>query len=611
MEESSYRRAGKHHQQQQQQNNNAPSSSTAATTTTQQHYQKTYTLSDIARFRPKLEIEHESDEERQIDMKRVIFHNVRVISNQINRRPQYVMKFLSHCLQRTSYYNANRNVGMIMPEQPLQHSSAASTETTIDFYDIRLTQNAINNHLQSYVKKYVQCPACFSLQTMNPISQEREDQDGDELFTFSISCKLCNSVTPLEVKEDGFLQDIAQSRNRNAEKMMYMNARHQRRQYDVSGAYEEYYDPYGGGYGNSYPSYYHQVNGVTYFDAAPPPQNGEMYYPPSYYPTIPVYGANPYYNGYPPYMQPPPGYGYPMQADQLQHEEGMYTSESLEKQVFEQQQQQQQQHSHLDDNNFAYTTNYPQATGSPSNNSSNSSNGNHPETPFVPNDDPVESVYKSAGILPYSYNPQTNDLVFLLGKEIRGGSKKQLKNVPTWCEFGGKKEKTDRDSIDTASREFCEETVASFRNDFVTADDIGRLSAESLSSSQQHIQNILRSFDKEQLQNHSVYFEPGKYRLFFVPVQYVDPEMLEKAYHENQEKKIIPSAPKSEFTWVEANHLFNLVFGDKKKQDKSKAISENNLLQISPGRELHPFFVSMIRGSRSKLNALIKAKSNV
>jgi len=60
----------------------------------------------------------------------------------------------------------------------------------------------------------------------------------------------------------------------------------------------------------------------------------------------------------------------------------------------------------------------------------------------------------SAGILPYSFD-QTGKLVFLLGKDNEGD----------WSDFGGRCEFKDRnDPINTASREFYEETLGAVLN---------------------------------------------------------------------------------------------------------------------------------------------------
>lgn len=57
-------------------------------------------------------------------------------------------------------------------------------------------------------------------------------------------------------------------------------------------------------------------------------------------------------------------------------------------------------------------------------------------------------IYAS-GILPVSRTPE-GKLVFLLGKDVRDG---------TWSDFGGKVERPDAGPLDTAAREFYEETL--------------------------------------------------------------------------------------------------------------------------------------------------------
>ena len=66
--------------------------------------------------------------------------------------------------------------------------------------------------------------------------------------------------------------------------------------------------------------------------------------------------------------------------------------------------------------------------------------------------------YKGAGVL--IYKKCDNKLFFLLGKENLIISKKCNKGNK-YCDFGGKRDSIDNNYIDTASREFYEETMGS------------------------------------------------------------------------------------------------------------------------------------------------------
>jgi len=66
--------------------------------------------------------------------------------------------------------------------------------------------------------------------------------------------------------------------------------------------------------------------------------------------------------------------------------------------------------------------------------------------------------YKGAGVLIYKIS--NDKLYFLLGKENLIISKKCNKGNK-YCDFGGRKDKEDSNYIDTASREFYEETMGS------------------------------------------------------------------------------------------------------------------------------------------------------
>lgn len=67
--------------------------------------------------------------------------------------------------------------------------------------------------------------------------------------------------------------------------------------------------------------------------------------------------------------------------------------------------------------------------------------------------------YKSAGVLIYKIT--NNKIFFLLGKENLILSKKKCNKGEKFSDFGGKKNNNDNNYIDTASREFYEETMGS------------------------------------------------------------------------------------------------------------------------------------------------------
>ena len=60
--------------------------------------------------------------------------------------------------------------------------------------------------------------------------------------------------------------------------------------------------------------------------------------------------------------------------------------------------------------------------------------------------------YKGAGIMPYALNPVTGDIELLLSRECRGSS------TGKWSDFGGKRDSFEHDAIETALREYCEES---------------------------------------------------------------------------------------------------------------------------------------------------------
>jgi hypothetical protein len=652
-----------HHQQQQQ----------------QQQQRKNITFADIQRFKPRLELEIEPGDETMLptQQKRLVFSNVKVIANQINRKPRYIMKYLSFAMRRTCFYNIMRNCGFILYEQTIHLNERESILShqeldNIDFEDLKSTGELINQLLQKYVKSYVQCPKCCSLQTMNPPIQQ---SFGEEEPAFSIACRECNTVTNLNVKEDLFLQDIVDSRNRNLEKSgnRLRGMRNMPPGYYGADFYEQSYqqEASSGALTGRYPTYFKKINGATYFDVNP----AEIIpaYPTYYAPSAaaamngPLYATDPYVP-YPAFhlqqhqqQHPPPpppsisavatagtfGYNgeYPVQE---QPEDGMYTSDALEKEVFEQalqQQSKQQKHrnkSHKNNVNAhttttaaaaAATTTSSNTAGGSGNNSRNrnttsngTSSGNGSDHNSRSNNiaatnsgkrnigsilsnQEIESVYKSAGILPYCIHPTTKQLVFLLGKEKRGNGNKASRKKATWSEFGGKKESTDKDSIATAAREFCEETLAVYRGEKMSGTTVNKLNKDSLAQSIQYIEGILRKMNEEELKRQSIYYAQGKYRLFFIPLPYIPAEIFTNSHQEDSQKHV-PCAEKQEFEWIEASHLFEIICGEKKKQNRATVISENNLIQWKPNEELHSFFVLLFRAARTIVQRIIKENTH-
>jgi len=106
----------------------------------------------------------------------------------------------------------------------------------------------------------------------------------------------------------------------------------------------------------------------------------------------------------------------------------------------------------------------------------------------------INTIYKAAGILPYSFT-EDGKICLLLGCEDRA-KKKKTGNPITWWSFGGKREK-DETPVVTAAREFNEETAHIFEDQLDTI-------KQNMESTK-----ILK-----------FWFRPGKYILYFVEVPY-------------------------------------------------------------------------------------------
>ncbi len=214
----------------------------------------------------------------------------------------------------------------------------------------------------------------------------------------------------------------------------------------------------------------------------------------------------------------------------------------------------------------------------------------------------TQNVYKSAGILPFAFHPTTRKLHFLLGKETRGKDR-----VASWSEFGGKKEEKDRDSIHTAAREFCEETVAVFQKRKPSGEAISSQLSDSIS----YVEGLLRSMTEKQLKNQSIYYPGGKYCLYLLELPYIEEHLLEKAVNDNLKSKAVSHAEKNNFKWVEASHLFNVIC-PKRSPDAQSAPQgiKREAVVLSPDEVVSRFFCSMFRYGRFMIRNLISYHSS-
>jgi len=229
------------------------------------------------------------------------------------------------------------------------------------------------------------------------------------------------------------------------------------------------------------------------------------------------------------------------------------------------------------------------------NGGSSNDNFNNPSRFKIWTPSEIEEQYKAAGVLPFTIHPTTKKLMFLMGKEVRGKDR-----IASWSEFGGKRDRTDRDSIHTAAREFCEETVAVFQK----GGCISNVNASSLEQSIAYIEGLLRGLTEEQLKNQSTYYPGGKYRFFLMQMPYVDEDVLMQATKVNTESRFVNSTEKEAFKWVEADHLYSIVCDSKRPNPKERS---KELLYLEPDEVISSFFRSMFRSSRYLVRKLISS----
>ena len=181
---------------------------------------------------------------------------------------------------------------------------------------------------------------------------------------------------------------------------------------------------------------------------------------------------------------------------------------------------------------------YPGISASPS-------SGPHPSIPAPPI--PPSS---SAGILPFSFTGSR--AVVLLGAERFGRRVR-------WCDFGGRAEASDEDTIATASREFAEESLGLFGG--TSVDELAVASSAALMAS---------SLRRARADETSLRVEapvpsfPGReqstYTLFVAPVPYVDAFALSLASEWAEGAGGVRGGmEKVDFAWVSADALVRAV----------------------------------------------------
>ncbi|KAG2393579.1 hypothetical protein C9374_007110 [Naegleria lovaniensis] len=546
----------------------------------------------------------------KLNMKRTVINNMLEISTEMNRRAQYLMKYIGFEIDKTCFYDTEVKKGYVLHEHiaEVKHELSQSQgkrvpkemfvhypndpSRSVSMCDTDGMSKLLDHILHSYISNYMVCPKCKSVKTTNPIVVDNDQQQNilnefkenyneeltetqerqlierlDDFTFFTIQCRDCGHIEKIENANtsDQFIKQIFQSRQRNMTKSLKQhhsneNISHQSEQVEL-GTNTDYYPPMYG---------------------YPPDQRPHYYYIPPYYPTSNVLpqtttadvyhhqGSGGYYPQFYPNYYPYPYYVQPVYAI-AQHAPSYINS-------------------NMSSVNGASSSSSHQPNtssfggGSSSFNSSGSSSGT---IEFNPS-------YKAAGIIPYSIHD--GKVYFLLGKENRGGkgditvsnvspptTEKEspynvAKKLLTWSEFGGKREKFDPSPLHTASREFLEETRGLFGD----------------------VLEKLASFQGK-------YFANGKYYVYMIELPFIDLEedFANSTLVDNDHSR----TEKARLSWIDADNLIHRLY-----VHSSKYYHENGLLKVSVNGSdhdefLHPFALALFRFMKTEVLAIMeKAK---
>ena len=174
----------------------------------------------------------------------------------------------------------------------------------------------------------------------------------------------------------------------------------------------------------------------------------------------------------------------------------------------------------------------------------------------------VHAVYEkkvNAGVLPYCYD-QSGQAYFLLGKEPNR----------TWADFGGNAEKKDKNTIETAAREFSEET----RNVFGKFARGLRGAALEKKGSEEEYKRASIEYIKPRIKVELTH-PKGYYKMYLAEVDYIPEHSFDNAAK-------VDHYEKTEYEWIsvdrfmervrEITNRFKAYYGKKKKRQIRKQI---------------------------------------
>lgn len=180
------------------------------------------------------------------------------------------------------------------------------------------------------------------------------------------------------------------------------------------------------------------------------------------------------------------------------------------------------------------------------------------------------NIFASAGILPYTKDPNSGEILVLLGFE---------RNKDGWTDFGGRMMFDDKDPAYAAAREGAEESLEIFG----APEKLLRL-----------IKNTPYVVKAQVSGRHNNY--TYLYNCYLIQVNYVDTQELIKAlaYPEYQNRKF---QEKSNFTWIKLKDLFNAIEWAKKHNTCDNVCISN--------KKLYNKFVEMLKQGLDILRSCI------
>lgn len=183
-------------------------------------------------------------------------------------------------------------------------------------------------------------------------------------------------------------------------------------------------------------------------------------------------------------------------------------------------------------------------------------------------------AYQNAGVLPYYYD-KNGKAFFLIGQEPNG----------VWADFGGRGERSE-DPLDTAAREFSEETRYVF----------GKY-ADRLENLELRVNQTYLNKSSDYIKHHvtaELLHQKKYYTMFLAEVDFICAEIFNNAYK-------VPHYEKRSYAWVSVDELMDVV---KNSIDRNKTFYQGKQLRA-------PFFDTLKTHQNNILKTVYPNKKSV